>query len=691
MVTICLHIQIPGLLQLKHMPKDSEEEVVDAFKCFSKLDAERWYHGILGICSRDLEKGADDLEANNASASCEEDVSEEDFLTSLNLDPSFLKEHNCTNLVAWLSEYKQVLTSNIKFDASRTQLLRDFESVIMEVQAIQAAFQNTQTTLSGNFGSLDDFQMLKTLPNEGFVYCEIRPVGEEIHSLLLPRSGADGGIRPEKHAASAVSVAHRGYPVYVRLVDAAKKMSRLNSASSNVNAGGLELIEEGGSVLFFERGPRTSASLRADFSGKSSVVFLDCSFVRDFQLDITDVTVLDESFAPSTKTVVVRLRFAVASDYWLWSMALSRICDGRVSLAGTSSASATSVLFGALRALSGQGHRHKLNMEDLLKRGELTADSSTEPTAHTILGNNHKEGLKTGSMLGTPVRRGGEWNRFSLHLGVALLSVIADQHLIQETRRQYNISGALLHGSHFVELNSRVIVSDSALTDLVPGSVVISLNNVSASSVGPSNFFKLLDEVPSESKHLLAAWKFPRSEYGVEARVSDINERNENNSADLIAPTGVDNAGVWVECSLLITSNTIIVKSKRFAVNAEDRTVVMLKMQLSKVKLRLVSSATSSLKTRGIGALGLCLELKETRLEGGLGPRITIAVRDFNRGFEMMEHLLLALRLMVGPAVELSTMLERSDHWAETLEHDHLANNENNQDFGNRDEENRMV
>lgn len=632
--------------------------------------------------------GPEVLAADNSTARCEDDVMEEDVLASLDLDPI-----SCGNMIKWLSEYSQVISSRIKFDSGYTQHLREFENIMSKVEAIRKSRKTANSlTLQGLGGtsSSDSFQLLSALPVEGFVYTEIRPVEENLIDLVLGNSVAvSNPLVATSSSPLAVSAAHKGYPVYIRLLEpwkAATRRHSTNSDASHLIADQHIAAKGGGSVLFFERGPRTPATLRADFTALSSVVILDCSYVRDFQLDITNVLVLDQNATPASakspqQHVVVRLRFSVASDYWLWAMAIGKLCGGRVTLAGGSASSTTtSALFGSLQVLaaqsqvisaidsdSGRAVDSALSRDGSAFMRKSNLDQQQDPAHYAPLGGNSSH-----------TRRGGEWSRFSLHFGVTLLSVIADQRLIQETRRQYEIQGAQLQTSSFTELNSRVVVSAPGATRLLPGSVVVSLGGVSATSVGAASFIKLLQEVPAESTHRVTTWKFPRSEYGVEVRVADLKKYTTLSASSIVEKEETESVGegnhgrdLWMECTLVITSSSVILQALRKNLDSEDYTTDLLHMQLSRVKLRLLQATANSHPTRGsIGTLSLCLELKEARAEEGKGngSKIAIAVPDFSRGFEMLEHLMLALRLIVGPTAELATMLDRSNHWLRTGE-----------------------
>ena len=84
-------------------------------------------------------------------------------------------------------------------------------------------------------------------------------------------------------------------------------------------------------------------------------------------------------------------------------------------------------------------------------------------------------------------------------------------------------------------------------------------------------------------------------------------------------------------------------------------------MELSRLKLRLVRSYDA-----GLGGLDICLEIKEDAYPGERARRVAVAQTNFARAFELLEKLMIALRLAAGPVDELNALMGRADHWLRT-------------------------
>lgn len=525
------------------------------------------------------------------------------IIVSLESDRDIFNASYREELVHWLTNYKLSTNAIVEDDAAPyKKLIANFDHCVAKALMNRDTSVNLQTRTksesdNGRSGAGSHF-CLNKIPTEGFLYAEIRSYDSSTLDVGSPQKNEGSGDDiPANAVPHALSFAYKGFPLWIRII-------RNEDASESENVS---------RILFFERGPGTTATLRADALGSARIILFDCSYAEDFQLELVNVNVCVNDFVNSkSELVAVRLRFVTASDYWLWTIALSKALGGRVSMISNPMRSGTiSTLYNTFKIL------RPSNIE-IISEVSFQRLSAVE-----------------------------EWSKFYLHLGLLVLAIISDRRITQDYFRCYKLSGAQLRSIKFRESLGRICVVSCGSAPIADGSVIVSLNNISTASVSTQDMIRLLNENFTSQTQTLCFWKFPRGDHIVKIRIID-----ETATSDSIQ-NKLDIQNSWIDCFLLIDGQTLTLKALTGA--------VLLKVDCCKLQIRFVNSIQECM-----GGLSWYLELKEMCDEGETRQRIAVSQSNFTRAFEMLEHIMIAIRLASGPVSELNAYKGHYDHWSKT-------------------------
>lgn len=88
------------------------------------------------------------------------------------------------------------------------------------------------------------------------------------------------------------------------------------------------------------------------------------------------------------------------------------------------------------------------------------------------------------------------WNPQLLVIAMAALNALAERHLPRSSIRSVRMTGALFKSATFRMLNRRVVLEHKGVTNLVEGSVLISVNGLSTVSMPGDRIIKFVADLP---------------------------------------------------------------------------------------------------------------------------------------------------------------------------------------------------
>lgn len=105
------------------------------------------------------------------------------------------------------------------------------------------------------------------------------------------------------------------------------------------------------------------------------------------------------------------------------------------------------------------------------------------------------------------------WTKSMLDFAIDTVGYLALRDMVRRSMRRYTISGTLMKSAEFIQANSRILVACAGDTQLISGSVVISVNDISAIGLPGRSFLKVLNELPRHIDVDIVVWQFPRDRF----------------------------------------------------------------------------------------------------------------------------------------------------------------------------------
>lgn len=232
----------------------------------------------------------------------------------------------------------------------------------------------------------------------------------------------------------------------------------------------IKLDQTGRNIAFHEHGPTQTSSF-----------IVNCQSAQIHLKDMTEYGENIEIHLKNAKLVVndanskmmnVQFLFKTCDELWRWCLALSSICGEM--------------------AWQSAEHNHHVNIDTSFNIADKTVLSNPLSFVH--------------------------FQSTASDVLTALEYPLAEREVSSELIRYHQITGADLKTAKFQILNQRIYVQNKGSAEsLVEGSVLLSINGLSAIQLPGKTVMKFVSEVPKQMTTDVAVIKFPRAEYVVEA------------------------------------------------------------------------------------------------------------------------------------------------------------------------------
>jgi hypothetical protein len=246
-------------------------------------------------------------------------------------------------------------------------------------------------------------------------------------------------------------------------------------------------------LVFYDHGPTNGPCISFSLSSETQVVIQDLTFEQNFLFELHNCSVLltgDEG-NPSSPTDTVSLPLTAASvnlsfsyptalEYWKWALSFANF---------------TQLCKGTKQYLSTELSLHSLSSKPSLPF------SPPHPSSSSFISSHHHP---------LHFSRGTKWNNFMLDFAMDAINTITDRNMIRRFMKRHTVTGTEIRSIKFYSVHNRVIISDAGRTALRIGSVLITLNEISAIGIPGRSLADLIHEIPSHASVEILCWEFPR-------------------------------------------------------------------------------------------------------------------------------------------------------------------------------------
>ncbi len=360
-------------------------------------------------------------------------------------------------------------------------------------------------------------------------------------------------------------------------------------------------------IYFHDRGPNSIPVFVADVSLSNltipklvdreelSVEVVDCKkknlgSVSDANKDDTQYNIL--------------FKFYTIMDFWRWSVAIGSACGNGCALLPAEIVPTSP---------SKNGAKVPIGMQKLLENSSPAKQNQQ---------------LNVSNM----------WNNNLLSIAMTAINSLAERHLPKQTIRTAKLPGAVFKTCSFELLNKRLVLKHKGSSSLVEGSVLISVNGLSAVTMSGPLIMKFIDELPRQEEVEVVLWKFPRADFKVNVLAISAPLRKADASDNKLATT-------WKQTSIILSDGTVNCVIGYDDNNDND---VLFHLKLSACQWRWVHNKD------GMGALDLALELKDS------ATHILISHSHLKQFLTISEKIIMSMKLLGSLQADLSILYDFS-------------------------------
>jgi hypothetical protein len=269
----------------------------------------------------------------------------------------------------------------------------------------------------------------------------------------------------------------------------------------------IQLDELNHRLIFYDHGPGHDPCVFFSVSSLTHIILQDLFFEQNFLLELQHCSLLppdleldlmqqqeeqQQQQQISAVSVNLSFSFSTALEYWKWALSFANFIQ-------------------LCKAINKQTSPSPL---------PLSLDSYSSPTKLSLPFSSHSYLSSSLSHLGTPSRDNGngshkgsgvpKWNSFMLDFAMDSINSITDRNMIRRFMKRHSASGSEVRSLRFYSIHNRVIISEAGHTSLRIGSVLITLNGISAIGIPGRSLTELIQDIPSHSSVEIFCWEFPR-------------------------------------------------------------------------------------------------------------------------------------------------------------------------------------
>ena len=376
--------------------------------------------------------------------------------------------------------------------------------------------------------------------------------------------------------------------------------------SSNAASIWVKIDVSNKAIFFHDRGPNSIPVFVADVS-LSNLTIPKLVDREELCVEVVDCkkknlgSVSDKDDAQYN----ILFKFYTIMDFWRWSVAIGSACGNGCALLPTEIVSTSP---------SKNGGKVPIGVQKLLENASPAKQSQQ---------------LNVSNM----------WNNNLLSIAMTAINSLAERHLPKQTIRTAKLPGAVFKTCSFELLNKRLVLKHKGSSSLVEGSVLISVNGLSAVTMSGPLIMKFIDELPRQEEVEVVLWKFPRADFKVNVLAI---------SAPLRKADATENkqATTWKQTSIILSDGTVNCVIGYDDNNDND---VLFHLKLSACQWRWVHNKD------GMGALDLALELKDS------ATHILISHSHLKQFLTISEKIIMSMKLLGSLQADLSILYDFSN------------------------------
>jgi hypothetical protein len=237
----------------------------------------------------------------------------------------------------------------------------------------------------------------------------------------------------------------------------------------------IQLDDQSRRLVFYDHGPTNEPCFSLSLPSNARIIITDISFEHNYLFEIQHCLPLLETVGQQTVTVNLTFSFSSSVEYWKWALSLANFLQisSRANYSSESSRdkspSGTGSIFSKFPLLLPQATRLPIHSNRLLK-----------------------------------------WNNFMLDFAMDSIDTITDRIMVRRFLKKFTITGSEIRSMKFYSVHHRIVISDPGRTPLRLGSVLITLNQISAIGIPGRSITEIIQEIPTHATVDLHCWEFPR-------------------------------------------------------------------------------------------------------------------------------------------------------------------------------------
>jgi hypothetical protein len=357
--------------------------------------------------------------------------------------------------------------------------------------------------------------------------------------------------------------------------------------------------------------------------------------------------VIKEKQAIPYKDVSLSVQFQTLFDLWCWTMSFASVTCRTIDAS----------CFNVEKVLDEFGDSDLNAKKNLRSRisGMHLAASSTPTKGTGILANGEPKILLCSPVAGSIHHDGSSG---LLQYATMVLNCLCEHHMIESGIRRLQVVGALVTSARFQNFNGRVIFTrrgDLSCSQIVEGSVLISVNQLMAVPSSAHICLKLLGDLPRSLPASLVFWRFPRFQAVVRCEAGP--QQGESSHRETTRPSKVvsmvlkiENGGIELQPLLdLATRNSTSSESKTDVLTVSNPLTDLgasecTSLRISECQFHLI------LNQHCQGPFGLAIRIV------GVKSAITVSHAELPMFLQIWIHVIMAAKLMGAVPVDLGRL-----------------------------------
>jgi hypothetical protein len=371
---------------------------------------------------------------------------------------------------------------------------------------------------------------------------------------------------------------------------------------------------------FYDHGPDNVPCIITQLN-KASIILHKCTYLNEYYFDLINCYEIQNN-----ELIAYRFVFQNSYDYWRWSA----VIELEINKSMTDTSSSTSVT----TVIDNKQMSANSQLENILKFD--IGDISNDMKSLTLNNNTNLRML---------------WNKATLDFCLDVIGVIADRNMTRNMLRRCDVKGIDLKTAQFYSFNDRIIVLKSDCKSLTDGSVVVSVNRISAIAMPGRSLLQMLADIPRHMNVEMWVWEFPKEVFICQClRLDDAGFANKSteDSNKTTENTESKELSKWkYNCKVVLNNGKLSVSNK-------DDSSINHTFLIAETQLRLVETASDE---HAENAGDIAIEIRDNHAYFAIG------CSSLKNTLLLSSKIVEALRLYGGISMNLGAFYEACQEW----------------------------